>query len=77
MAEHLFSSAAGVAGLELIRRITGVAKVKDITSITDTDKQAAAEKALVHIAKYFIFYRNNMKNGADYVSVVKKYMEVL
>lgn len=75
--DELLSSAAGVAGLELIRRITGVAKVKDITSITDTDKQAAAEKALVHIAKYFIFYRNNMKNGADYVSVVKKYMEVL
>ena len=34
---------AGVAGLEIIRRIVGIAKVKDITVIEDEKKRIHAE----------------------------------
>ena len=37
--------------LELIRRIVGMAKVKDITTIEDDDKRVSAERKLLLFAK--------------------------
>jgi len=42
----IIKDTSAVTGLELCRRILGIAHVKDITSISDTDKRARAEKNL-------------------------------
>lgn len=61
---------AGVTGLELIRRIVGMAKVKDITMIEDADKRVHAEKCLLTIAKRLILNADDYNNGSDYISLV-------
>ncbi|HWR11167.1 MAG TPA: S-methyl-5-thioribose kinase [Rectinemataceae bacterium] len=58
---------AGVAGLEMIRRIVGVAQVKDITSIEDAAARAKAERMVVLAAKSYIMGRENIMHGEDFV----------
>ncbi len=45
---------AAVTGLELIRRIVGLAKVKDITCIENEEARARAERICLQVAKKFI-----------------------
>lgn len=66
---------AGVAGLELARRIIGLAKVKDITSIEDEAARMRAERICLTLAKQFIKHRNAFKSGNDYVTAIKKIIE--
>ena len=61
---------AGVTGLELIRRIVGMAKVKDITVIEDEKKRLHAERSLLIIAKKLILNPEAYNNGSDYISLV-------
>jgi 5-methylthioribose kinase len=62
---------AGVAGLELIRRIIGLAKVKDITSITNNQLRAQVERVCLLTAKKLIIERTTFKVGTDYVNTLK------
>ncbi|WML44447.1 S-methyl-5-thioribose kinase [Neobacillus sp. PS3-40] len=62
---------SGVAGLELIRRIVGLAKVKDITSITDNQLRAQVERVCLLTAKKLIIERTTFKVGTDYVNTLK------
>lgn len=63
---------SAVAGLELVRRIVGLAQVKDITSISNPNSRVRAEKICLTIGKSFILNREAMKTGEDFVSVIKK-----
>ncbi|MDF2606888.1 MAG: 5-methylthioribose kinase, partial [Bacillales bacterium] len=58
---------AGVAGLELSRRIIGLAKVKDITSIEDINKRVKAERICLSVAKDYIKNRSDFREGKDFV----------
>ncbi|CEG26483.1 S-methyl-5-thioribose kinase [Bacillus sp. B-jedd] len=70
--DGVLSDTAGIAGLELTRRIVGLAKVKDITSITDEKSRVLAERVCLETAKSFILERENYKNGRDFLNTLKK-----
>ena len=56
--DTIIEDTSAVAGLELIRRIVGMANVKDITTIADEAKRARAEKICITAAIDFIKNRN-------------------
>ena len=69
----ILSDTAGVAGLELNRRIVGSAKVKDIAGIKDRKNREMAEKICVLTAKELIMKReSNFFRGCDYVEAVRR-----
>lgn len=70
--DTILRDTAAVAGFELVRRIVGLANVKDITSIEDTDKRIEAEKICIITAKDFILNRENFRTGKDFVNALKK-----
>lgn len=62
---------AAAAGLELLRRIIGLAKVKDITSIQNPDARIQAEKICLIVGKAFILKRVSIKTGADFINEIQ------
>jgi 5-methylthioribose kinase len=69
---EVLADTAAVTGLELTRRIIGLAKVKDITSITDSDKRLEAERICLTAAVRFIKQRSRFTDGKDFVAVFKE-----
>ena len=69
----VLSDTAGYTGTEIIRRIVGMAKVKDITSIKDEDLRKNIEISLLSFAKELIMNRENIKSGNDYIELAKKH----
>lgn len=67
--DGVLKDTAATAGMEMIRRVVGVAKVKDLTSITDEHKRARAEKRILEIARRLILERESFKDGADYIEL--------
>lgn len=74
--ETILRDTAAVAGFELVRRIVGLANVKDITSIADTDKRIKAEKICILTAKDFILNRESFRTGKDFVNALKKASDI-
>lgn len=70
--DTILRDTSAVTGLELCRRIIGIAHVKDITSIADVEKRAAAEKICLSLGKTFILERESMKAGEDFITVIRK-----
>lgn len=70
--EQILSNTAGTTGLELIRRIVGMAKVKDITSIEDVEKRKRAEQMCLYLAKNCIMNRDSFQNGDAYLEAILK-----
>lgn len=66
---------AAVSGLEMIRRIVGLANVKDITTIADEAKRVQAEKISILTAKDFIMNRDQFRTGKDFVGALKGALE--
>lgn len=62
---------AGVAGLELNRRIVGLAQVKDITSISDAAARVRAERIGIITAKTYIKERTRFHTGEDFLVALK------
>ena len=62
---------SAVSGLEMIRRIVGMANVKDITTIADQDKRARAEKICITAGIDFIKNRDAKKCGKCFLAVLK------
>lgn len=62
---------AAVTGLELNRRIIGLAHVKDITSIADKDARIRAERICLTAAKEYIKNRESFRTGADFLNTLK------
>jgi 5-methylthioribose kinase len=69
---EVLADTAAVTGLELARRIIGLAKVKDITSITDSDKRIEAERICLTAAIRFIKQRSKFTEGKDFVAMFKE-----
>ena len=69
---EILKNTAGTTGLEMIRRIVGMAKVKDITSIEDKEKRAQAERRCLAFAKDCIMNRASFTKGDDYMAAILK-----
>jgi 5-methylthioribose kinase len=69
--DTVLADTAAVTGLELCRRIVGLAQVKDITTIPDQEKRLRAERICLTAAKRFIKERNSFRNGADFLNNLK------
>ena len=73
---QVMSDTAGVAGLELNRRIVGSAKVKDIDQIQDRVQKARAERICVRAAKQFIMNRaDGYQTGENYIKTLRRAAE--
>jgi len=68
----IIEDTSAVTGLELCRRILGIAHVKDITSISDDKKRARAEKICLSAGKRFIMERASITMGAHFVRILKE-----
>jgi 5-methylthioribose kinase len=71
--DSILRDTAAAAGLELCRRIIGLAHVKDITTITDAEFRIAAEKICLSIGKRFILERESFKDGEAFVKVIRNF----
>ncbi|MEK4565742.1 S-methyl-5-thioribose kinase [Alkalihalobacillus sp. FSL R5-0424] len=71
--EEILTDTAAVVGLELARRVIGLAPVEDLTSIIDPTKRAAAEIACLKAAKVFILNRQDFFHGEDFTRVISEY----
>jgi len=69
----ILKDTSGTAGMEIIRRIVGVAQVADITSITDEEARAQVEMKMLYIAKALIMKREIIKNGQDYLDIINEF----
>lgn len=67
----VMADTAATAGMELIRRIVGVAKVKDITLIEDEARRAELEQKLLVIAKQLIMNRAAILTADDWKNVLE------
>jgi 5-methylthioribose kinase len=67
----ILADTSAVTGLELTRRIVGMANVKDITTIADEKKRARAEKICLTAAIDFIKNREDKKCGKCFLSTLK------
>jgi 5-methylthioribose kinase len=76
--EHYLNSviidSAGVTGLELTRRIVGLAHVKDITSLIN-QARVKAERICLSAAIDFIIERHTYTCGADFLKTIIKAQE--
>lgn len=68
---NILKDTSAVVGLELARRIIGLAHVSDIVSIKDIEKRIRAEKICLLSSKKFILDRENIKSGLDFIKVIK------
>lgn len=68
----ILADTAAIAGLESIRRTVGMANVKDITTISDVDKRARAEKIVITLSKNYIMNRDRFLCGADYKKAIEE-----
>ena len=73
---QVLKDTAGMAGLEMNRRIVGLAKVKDITSLTH-EQRIIAERLCMLTANEFILNQSVYRSGAKYVDTVKAVKESL
>ena len=68
--QDVLTDSAGFAALELIRRIIGSAKVRDITSIADEQNRCFAEKFCIRVAKAIIFRQADYQDSAVYIRTI-------
>lgn len=69
--DTVLQDTASVTGMEMVRRIAGLAKVKDLTSISDEQQRVKAERICLTAAKKFILNSSNFKTGEDFLRVLK------
>lgn len=71
----VLADTAGIAGLESIRRVVGMANNKDITSIQDEEKRARAERIIITVAKNYVMNRTEFTSGEAYRNAIKEAIE--
>lgn len=69
---NVLKDTAGVAGLELLRRTVGLAKVKDITSISDEALRTKAERYCLLIGKNLILNREHFQSGDNFTTLISE-----
>ena len=66
---------SGAAGLEVIRRVIGSAKVEDFEGLEDKNIKSLAERIAVKFAVELILRRSSIKKGLDYIKVFERVIE--
>jgi 5-methylthioribose kinase len=74
--ERLFSQSLGFAGCKMIRRIVGMAKVEDITSIGDDALRAAVEVRVLRCAEQLLVQRHAIAAIDDVVSLAREIQSI-
>ncbi|WP_226679361.1 S-methyl-5-thioribose kinase [Mesobacillus jeotgali] len=69
--DSVLRDTASVTGMEMIRRIAGLAKVKDLTTIADEKQRVIAERVCLAAAKQFILESSRYKTGEQFLKVLK------
>ena len=69
--QNIFKDTAGMAGLELARRIVGLAKVKDITTIEPIENRLKAERLCLRVAVQLILNPSEFQTGGQYIAALK------
>lgn len=68
----ILADTAGLAGMECIRRVVGMANNKDVTTIANEEKRARAEKIIITLAKNYVMNKETFVSGADYEKAMKE-----
>ena len=69
--DNVLKYSFGICGLEIIRRTTGCARVKEIESVSDEKKRADIEYNLLKIGKECIMQREKLIKVADFTKWLK------
>jgi len=69
--DSVLQDTASVTGMEMTRRIAGLAKVKDLTTIADEKQRVTAERICLSAAKQFILNSVDYKTGEQFLEVLK------
>ena len=69
--DNVLKYSFGICGLEIIRRTTGCARVKEIESVSDEKKRADIEYSLLKIGKEVIMQREKLIKVADFTNWLK------
>ena len=69
--QNILKDTAGMAGLELARRIVGLAKVKDITTIEPIENRLKAERLCLRVAVEMILKPSEFQSGGDYITALQ------
>ena len=75
--EDIFKDQAGFAGTELIRRVVGTSKVKDIKSIEDEVQRAKAERLCMTAGMKFVMDPESMATGRSYTDYLRTFSDVV
>ena len=68
------SDSFGYAGTEIIRRVVGDSKVKEVTDVEDRRLRVPMERALIQIGIKLIKDRGVLRDGTDIVAVGTEYL---
>ena len=69
--QNILKDTAGMAGLELARRIVGLAKVKDITTIEPIENRLKAERICLRVAVELILNQSQFQTGRQYIAALQ------
>ena len=69
--QNILKDTAGMAGLELARRIVGLAKVKDITTIEPIENRLKAERICLRVAVELILNQSQFQTGRQYITALQ------
>ena len=72
--QEIIEDTAGYAGTELLRRIVGMAQVKDVTSIEDNEARVKLEQVMLLTGKDYIINRKEFIKGEDFSRVLTKHI---
>jgi len=72
---NILKDTAGMAGLELARRIVGLAKVKDITTIEPIENRLKAERLCLRVAQTLILNPHDFSQGGNYVTALQNALQ--
>lgn len=73
--QNILKDTAGMAGLELARRIVGLAKVKDITTIEPIENRLKAERLCLRVAQTLILNPHDFSHGGNYVTALQNALQ--
>ena len=70
----ILKDSAAICGLELCRRIIGLAHVKDIEVIEPSSAKLQAERTCLKLGKEFIINKDNYLSGLNYKKIIERFV---
>jgi 5-methylthioribose kinase len=69
---RILQDVAGFGGAKMLRRMMGIVSVWDITSITDLEQRAVAERLAIRIGSRWVTERQAIANVDDLIGIVRE-----